>query len=147
MGKTIKFEVTPVSHFRTTQGDRIFFRIPREKLRPTGLRRLERIEQYNKYKVAILSIALANKFTFPPIGAVMKFYLPVPKSWSEKKKKLHHLQYHAGRKDLDNLIKGVLDAMMKEDKHIAHFEAAKYWVNAPVGYLTITDTYLDAKIR
>ena len=147
MGKTITFNVTPISHLRTTQGDRIFFRIPREKLFPSGLRRLERIEQYNKYKIAILAIANSHKFTFPYIGAVMKFYLPVPKSWSDKKKKLHHLQYHTSRKDLDNLIKGVLDAMMKEDKHIAHFEAAKYWVNADSGYLTITDTYLEPKIK
>lgn len=144
--KTI-FELTPQTHVRTTQNDRWFFRIPREKLKEHGLRRLTRIERYNKYKQDISALAKKKKFTFPSIGASVKFYLPVPKSWSKSKKSQMHLQYHMTRCDLDNLMKALMDSLMSEDKHIAHFEAAKYWINADTGHIEITEMPLDARIK
>ena len=44
-------QITPQTNVRATQGDRIFFRIPREKLRKAGLSRLMRLEKYNEYKI------------------------------------------------------------------------------------------------
>lgn len=142
----IILDITPQTHIRSTSGDRILFRIPRDKLRESGFRRLTRIEKYNNYKISVLALAKAKQFTFPSIGASIKFYLPVPASWSKSKKALHHLQYHTSRCDLDNLIKALLDSLMSEDKHIAHFEAAKYWVNAEKGWIEITDNFKEAKI-
>ncbi len=139
-------EITPQTHIRSTVGDRIFFRIPREKLKPHGLRRLTRLERYNDYKVAVLALTLQKKFTFPSIGASIKFYLPVPASWNKWKKEQHHLQYHTSRSDLDNLCKALFDSLMSEDKHIAHFEAAKYWVNADRGWIEITDNFKEGTL-
>jgi Holliday junction resolvase RusA-like endonuclease len=134
-------EITPQTHIRSTQGDRIYFRIPREKLRPPGLRRLLRLERYNKYKIDVSALAKAQKLDFPHIGASIKFYLPVPKTWKKWKKEQHHLQYHTSRCDLDNMVKALFDSLMSEDKHIAHFEAAKYWTNSESGWIEITDNF------
>lgn len=79
-----------MSHIRTNQGDRIFFRIPRDKLRPEGLRRLQRIERYNNYKVELLAEAKRKRFELPASGLSVTFFMPMPKTWSKKKKKAHH---------------------------------------------------------
>lgn len=143
MQKTYILRITPQTHIRSTRGDRVFFQIPREKLKPAGLRRLLRLEKYNKYKVDILALAKAQKLIFPPVGASVKFYLPLPTSMRKSQKRQLHLQYHQKRNDLDNLIKALLDSLMPEDKHIAHFEAAKYWVDAPEGWIEITDNFKE----
>lgn len=139
--------ITPQTHIRSTVGDRILFRIPRNKLKPPGLRRLLRIERYNEYKISVLAIAKQQKFTFPSVGARIKFFIPVPTSWSKKKKAMMHLQYHMSRCDLDNLIKALLDSLLAEDKHIAQFEAAKYWINADKGWIEIIDSFKDVRLE
>ena len=48
MPRKVILNITPQTHVRATQGDSIFFRIPREKLRPAGLSRLMRLEKYNQ---------------------------------------------------------------------------------------------------
>lgn len=55
------------------------------------------------------------------------FYLPMPKSWSKKKRDLMNNQPHQETPDLDNLLKAVNDALLEQDKIIYHFEASKYW--------------------
>ena len=141
-------EITPQTHVRATQGDRIFFRIPRDKLRPAGLKRLLRLERYNDYKLAISALAKQKKLDFPNYGASIKFFIPVPKTWKKYKKEQMHLRFHMGRPDIDNMIKGVFDSLFSEDKHIAHFEAAKFWVNQDEGWIEITTgNFQDGVLR
>ena len=135
--KVYRLIVTPQTHVRATQGDRLFFRIPREKLRPGGLRRLERLERYNQYKVDIRAEALRIKFQFPPQGAQIRFYIPCPKSWSKKKKKQYHNTLHASRPDIDNCLKALLDSLFVEDKYIGHLEVSKHWVDFDIGWVEI----------
>src|SRR5882672_4800304 len=87
ISKKITFNITPVSAIRSVQGDRIFFQIPRDKLRPEGLKRLLRLERYNKYKQDLAALAAAKKFVPPEQGGHLIFYLPIPKSWKEYRKK------------------------------------------------------------
>lgn len=136
--RKIILNITPQTHVRATQGDSIFFRIPREKLRPSGLSRLKRLEKYNRYKVDLLAEAKAKQFILPPIGSSITFFIPVPLSWSKKKKKLHHGRYHQSKPDIDNLTKAILDSLMAEDKHIAHLEVCKRWVDFESGWIEIT---------
>ena len=98
--KKITLNITPVSHLRTTQGDRIYFRIPRNKLHPPGLKRLLRIERYNNYKIELLAEAKRKKFTIPSSGLSVTFFLPMPKTWSKKKKKAHHGAFCQSRPDI-----------------------------------------------
>lgn len=55
------------------------------------------------------------------------FVMPMPQSWSKKKKEAMMNKPHQQRPDLDNLIKAVLDALCKEDKHIHKIQAMKIW--------------------
>ncbi|MBK7883590.1 MAG: hypothetical protein IPJ81_07125 [Chitinophagaceae bacterium] len=104
MQKKIILNITPATWVRVTANDKIFFRIPRDKLYPSGLKRLLRIEKYNDYKATLLGIAKSKKFTIPAQGAGVTFFIPCPKSWSNKKKKRYHGTLHQSRPDLKNLL-------------------------------------------
>ena len=133
--KTIVLHISPQTHVRATQNDSIFFRIPREKLRPAGLKRLLRLERYNQYKIDLLAEAKRQRFELPPSGLSVTFYIPTPKSWSEKKKALHHGLLHQSKPDIDNLTKAFLDSLVAEDKFIANIAITKRWVNFPDGWI------------
>lgn len=133
--KKIVLNISPQSHCRATQGDRIFFQIPREKLKPDGLRRLERLERYNAYKVGLLAEAKQKGFTIPAAGLSVTFYLPMPKTWSKKKKKQLHGFLCQSRPDIDNLIKSFCDSLTPEDKYIANLTATKRWADFPTGWI------------
>jgi Holliday junction resolvase RusA-like endonuclease len=130
-------QITPQTNVRATQGDRVFFRIPREKLFKPGLKRLLRLERYNQYKIDLLAEAKRVRLSFPDQGAFVKFFIPMPKSWRKFKRDTMHFKLHKSRPDIDNLCKGLFDGLFTEDKSIAHFEAAKFWVDFPVGWIEI----------
>lgn len=136
--RKVILNITPQTHVRATQGDSIFFRIPREKLRAPGLKRLMRLEKYNQYKIDLLAEAKAKRFVLPPVGASITFFIPVPPSWSKKKKKMHHGRFHQSKPDIDNLQKALLDSLMKEDKEIAHLEVSKRWVDFDIGWIEVS---------
>jgi Holliday junction resolvase RusA-like endonuclease len=141
MKQKVILNITPQTHVRATQGDSIFFRIPREKLRPSGLSRLLRLEKYNQYKVDLLAESKAKAFVMPPQGASIAFFIPVPVSWSKKKKKQHHGMLHQSKPDLDNLLKAFGDSLISEDKYIAHYgELSKRWVDFETGWIQIEIT-------
>lgn len=62
-----------------------------------------------------------------PDELMMTFYVPMPKSWSKKKKRLMAGKPHRQKPDIDNFVKGLLDALLDEDKRIYRVDAAKYW--------------------
>ena len=133
--KKVTFNITPQTSVRSTQGDKIYFRIPREKLRPEGLKRLLRLERYNEYKISLLALAKQKKFNLPEQGCHIIFYIPVPKSWKKYKQQQMHMMLHTSKPDVDNCLKAILDGLLTEDKHIADIRITKKWVNAPNGYI------------
>ena len=66
-----------------------------------------------------------------PISIYMTFYMPIPISWSKKKKKLFIGQPHTATPDLDNLVKFVNDCFngvfWQDDSLIAEINAQKVW--------------------
>jgi Holliday junction resolvase RusA-like endonuclease len=66
---------------------------------------------------------------FPAAGARVTFWIPMPQSWSRKKKA--HMQYqpHTSKPDIDNLCKALLDSLFRkrEDSHIYDLYIAKFW--------------------
>ena len=138
MGKKIILNITPISHLRTTQGDRIYFRIKRDNLRPEGLKRLLRIERYNNYKIELLAEAKRKGFILPPSGLSVTFFFPIPKTWSKKKRNAHHGAFMQSRPDIDNIIKGFFDALTSEDKYVANLTATKRWADFPTGWIEIS---------
>lgn len=135
MIKKVVFNITPQTNVRATQGDRVFFRIPRERLRPDGLKRLLRLEKYNDYKSALSELARKKSFAIPEQGVHIIFYFPVPKSWTKSKKQEMHMKLHQSKPDIDNCIKALFDSLMKEDKYIADFRATKKWSNSDDGWI------------
>jgi Holliday junction resolvase RusA-like endonuclease len=130
--------ITPETNVRATQGDKIFFRIPREKLFKSGLARLKRLEKYNEYKINLRAEAMSKKFQLPEQGAFIKFFIPMPKTWRKFKRESMHFKLHKSKPDIDNLCKALFDGLFTEDKNISHFEAAKFWVDFPIGWIEIT---------
>lgn len=135
MIKKITFNITPQTNVRATQGDRIFFKIPRERLRPDGLKRLLRLERYNDYKVSLAGLARQKRFVPPHQGGHLIFYIPVPKSWAKYKKEEMHMKLHQSKPDWDNLAKAFFDGLFSEDMHIADIHVTKRWVNQEEGWI------------
>lgn len=63
------------------------------------------------------------------------FALPMPNSWSQKKRDEHRGQPHRQRPDLDNLVKALADAVLSEDCTVHELRARKIW--ADVGGLWV----------
>lgn len=138
MALKVTLNITPQTFIRTTTADRWFFRIPRDKLRPAGLKRLLRIERYNNYKIDLLAEAKRKHFTPPAQGASITFYIPCPRTWSKKKKKLYHGVFHQNTPDLDNLLKAWNDSLLSEDKFICHYhQICKRWVDNETGWIEV----------
>lgn len=133
--KIYRFDIDPQTAIRTTQNDRWFFRIPRESLKPDGLKRLKRIERYNNYKITLSALAKSQKFIPPNQGGHLIFYFPVPKSWRKHKKEQMHMKLHTNRPDWDNAAKAFFDSLMSEDKEIADVRVTKRWVNSENGWI------------
>lgn len=124
---------------RATQGDRVFFRIPEDVLKPDGLKRKKRLEKYNDYKSSLYELAKLNKFDMPPNGLCISFFIPIPKTWKKWKKKLMHFKPHQQKPDLSNLLKAFEDSLVTDDSFIYHYGGlAKYWVDFEVGWIELT---------
>lgn len=74
-------------------------------------------------------------FTMPAAGAHLAFYVPMPKSWSKKKRAEMNGHPHQQRPDIDNYVKAVLDALCEDDSHIWQLSSEKRW--ATVGRVEI----------
>lgn len=60
-------------------------------------------------------------------GCSIVFRIPMPKSWSNKKKSEMNGKPHTQRPDIDNLLKSVMDAVLPEDSHIHSIYIKKQW--------------------
>jgi len=67
-----------------------------------------------------------NKVVFEN-GDKAIFHMPMPRSWSNKKKKLMDGKPHTQRSDVDNLLKALLDSIYEEDSHIWDISIRKVW--------------------
>ena len=62
-----------------------------------------------------------------PDRAWLVFVIPMPKSWSEKRRAEMDGKPHTVRPDADNLAKACGDAVFSEDSHIWDLRATKIW--------------------
>ena len=115
----ITIPVTPVSKPRQTKSDRW-------KKRPCVMR----------YRAFADQVRLAEKLSqqdFKKIlleGACIVFVIPMPNSWSKKKKaKMYGLHHQQKRNDIDNLVKALMDALLEEDGEVHTVCAKKVWGN------------------
>lgn len=58
----------------------------------------------------------------------LQFVLPMPKSWSKKKKEEMYLKPHKQTPDLDNLVKAFKDVLLKQDSMVwCYVSITKVW--------------------
>jgi Holliday junction resolvase RusA-like endonuclease len=55
------------------------------------------------------------------------FTIPMPASWSGKKRLMMDRTPHQSKPDIDNLLKGFMDALLDDDARIWKVSAAKIW--------------------
>tara|TARA_R100001530_G_scaffold136253_1_gene116035 strand:+ start:3674 stop:4042 length:369 start_codon:yes stop_codon:yes gene_type:complete len=67
------------------------------------------------------------------------FHVPMPKSWSKKKKAQFEGKPHQQRPDLDNFLKAWKDSVYEEDAIVWNVEATKLWTSGP-GYIMVIQT-------
>lgn len=83
------------------------------------------VERYWAYKDLLRTFDIQL-----PVPYKITFYLPMPKSWSKKKKDEHFGQPHLQKPDKDNLEKALLDGLLDEDSHVWSGWAEKRWAFA-----------------
>lgn len=67
-----------------------------------------------------------------PIPCKVTFYLPMPQSWTEKKRLLMDGEPHTSSKaDVDNLLKALLDSTFHNDGHVWSIWPEKRWSSNP----------------
>ena len=110
----IRYPKTAVAKPRMTHADTW-------KKRPVVLR-------YWEYKDDIKNWGIQNNFKLKS-EIYVKFYIPMPKSWTLKKKAKMLYTPHKQRPDVDNLLKGLMDAFLEEDSHVHTVYAQKFWDN------------------
>jgi Holliday junction resolvase RusA-like endonuclease len=123
----ITFHVSPCPKPRQSRSDK--WRVRPEVLRYRVFCDSLRLQAYNQ------------KFQLPDSFAV-EFILPMPKSWSQKKKKEMNGKPHRQTADIDNLLKALIDALLSEDKQVWDVHASKRW--GEIGQIRIyTPTEFD----
>lgn len=146
--KRVRLYITPQTHVRTTQRDAICFRIPEADLiekYPHLYKRKIRIERYIQYKRDLRIEAERVGFTLPTAGAWIKFFLPVPVSWSKKKKRKMNLEPHVSRPDASNLHKAFEDALIAQDMGVWDYRVSKFWYNSIKGFIEIESAAVNSK--
>jgi Holliday junction resolvase RusA-like endonuclease len=71
--------------------------------------------------------------TAKPVGVALVFYMPIPKSYTKKKKALMQddTYPHTNKPDIDNMVKFYLDCLPFDDKVIYKIEAEKIYSPRP----------------
>tara|TARA_R110001599_G_scaffold130235_4_gene305325 strand:+ start:77 stop:574 length:498 start_codon:yes stop_codon:yes gene_type:complete len=117
------FDICPVSAPRMTQSDRW-------KVNPEhpdiNKRQRPSVTRYFNYR-DVLKLQ-ANSMNFKMIDVLdVLFLIPMPKSWSNKKKAAMNALPCKVKPDTDNLTKAIKDTFCKEDSHIWRETAEKRW--------------------
>jgi len=94
--------------------------------------------RYRAFADLVRSELARHDFTLPAEGLSVRFDMPMPVSWSKRRRNEMRGKPHRQRPDLDNMLKALTDAAMPDDDsgiwHIAEIE--KRW--ADEGSITLT---------
>lgn len=120
----VVFDIVPIGAPRMTRSDKW-------KLDPLHKdpkkRQRKPVTQYFRFKQEIQALALQNGFKLPENGFHVVFIVPMPHSWSEKKKNQMNSTPHQQKPDADNMIKAVKDSLCENDANIWDYRITKYW--------------------
>lgn len=103
-----------------------------------NLNRKRQLEKYNAYKQELRWLAKKMNFELPNGSFAIFFYIPMPKSWRDKKRAAMAGIKHISKPDCDNLIKSMIDGLIppknkskgekgRDDKEVWSYAAFKFW--------------------
>lgn len=120
------FNVTPVPKPRMTRADAWKDRAV--------------VNRYWNYKSDMQKRALEAAMK---VGTVLEliFLIPMPETWSKRKKELYKGTCHQQKPDNDNLVKAFCDALTIDDCKIWKIDAEKYWWDTGMTLLITNDIY------
>jgi len=107
----MEYQITPIPKPRMTQRDKW--------LKPSR-------KVVAKYRNFCRHCKL-ERVILPSYGAKIIFILPMPDSWSKKKKDSTNGKAHMNKPDLDNLLKALSDAIYGDDSGIWDVHVTKRW--------------------
>lgn len=99
---------------------------------PVPKPRMTRSDKWNKRDCVLRYRAFADEcrlrgIRVPEQGAHITFVLPMPQSWSKKKRAEMAGKPHQQRPDVDNLHKSLLDALYDDDCTVWDCRISKRW--------------------
>jgi Holliday junction resolvase RusA-like endonuclease len=108
----IELKITPVAKPRMTRSDTW-------KKRPVT-------NKYWEFKDKLILLCKEQNFVLGDRYGVI-FFMPMPTTWSYKKKQEMIGKPHQQKPDLDNILKAVNDCLKPKDQTIYEIEASKIW--------------------
>jgi len=84
------------------------------------------VERYWVYKDMLALQARRVKYEIGDMLYIV-FYLPMPGSWSQKKRLAMNGKPHQQKPDADNLLKGFMDALLADDAKVYDVRIRKFW--------------------
>lgn len=117
------FDIIPMGAVRMTKSDTW-------KTNPNHVdprkRQRKAVCQYFNFKNTLIKQALLMDYK---LGKFLEavYFIPMPDSWSNKKKEKMNGMPHETKPDTDNITKGVKDALKKDDSDVWWEKAEKRW--------------------
>ncbi len=105
------YAITPVAAPRLSRSDK--WRTPP---RPC-------VQRYFDFRDKVKELGI----TVSESGTHVTFVIAMPKSWSNMQKTYMDGMCHQSTKDVDNLLKALLDAIFNDDKYIWDIRITKIW--------------------
>jgi len=115
------FDVVPLGAVRMSQSDK--WKTNPNHLDPKKRQRAVVTEYFN-YKNKVKAQAIEMNFELPQVLDIV-FLIPMPFTWSEKKKVRNNKTKVLKRPDIDNLVKAFMDALSVEDGYVWKIQAEK----------------------
>jgi Holliday junction resolvase RusA-like endonuclease len=103
------------------------------------------VVKYRRWADAARAFATRQRFDFPEAGASIHYRIPMPASWSKRKRVRMEGAPHQQKPDVDNLTKAIMDALLPGgDERVWHLAGQrKTW--AVEGSVEITVEPITAR--
>lgn len=102
------------------------------------LTRKKYVLKYYEYKRKVRELFFQTGLKeFPTNNVWFTFYVPIPRSWSKKKRNLHSFEPHEQVCDASNLHKSLEDSCSDCDRKNWDYRATKFWCDLNEGYIEI----------
>lgn len=100
--------------------------VPMGKPRMTRADKWKQRPEVMRYRAFCDHVRLLG-VVMPESNSHVTFVIPMPKSWSKKKRSEMDGKPHQSKPDKDNLEKALMDALFTDDSHIWDSRVTKLW--------------------